>query len=159
MRKILLALVITLSVIFFSSAQSTNVSYTGRYIDINFGTVANSVTETYYVSIDGWTKIDSISVVACGIGELDVDSIDMYVGYGGGIYSSTAITATVTLDLADGVAGWQNIVSSNATQLTGAALRGVKAIKVVSRGATAGNDATDASQNFHVVFQIWGTKS
>ena len=157
MKKLfnLIVLVFLFSVTAFSQAD---VKYFGRYIDIDFGTVANSVTETKYASLDGWSKIDSITVVAYGYGETDVDSIDMYVGNGGGIYSGTAITGTVTLDLADGVAGWQTVLSSNATQLTGAALRGAKAIKVVTRGATAGNDPTDTKQNFHVLFQIWGTK-
>ena len=157
MKKLfnLIVLVFLFSVTVFPQA---NVKYFGRFIDVDFGTVANSVTETNYISIDGWSKIDSISVVAYGYGETDVDSIDMYVGNGGGIYSSTAITGTVTLNLADAVAGWELILASNATQLTGAALRGVKAIKVVTRGATSGNDATDTKQNFHVLFQIWGTK-
>lgn len=136
-----------------------------RIYTLDYGTLSNSVlvaNETQYIDLAGWEKIDSISIVAYGIGELDVDSVDIYVGSKPNngkspIFSSTAITATVTLNLADGVSGWERLVTSNATKLTGAALRGVQMLKVNTRGATSGNDPTDASQRFYLAFQVWGT--
>jgi hypothetical protein len=135
-------------------------TYQKRFIDLNFGTLANSVSETQYVDLGDWSRIDSISVAAYGTGELDVDSVDIYVGYGKGYFGSTCYTfetASSYLNFADGIKGWENLLVSGATSLTGAVLRGVKALRVTTRGATSGNDATDPN-NFHVLFHIWGTK-
>jgi hypothetical protein len=138
-----------------------------RVMWVDFGTLANSVTETAYATLGNWAKIDSISVMAVATGETDVDSIDIYVGFANsntagvsqtpGWYSATAYTFVSTVDVAVGVKVFQNVTVANATLLTGVVLRGVNSLKIVTRGATAGNDPTDPNK-FLVGLQIWGTQ-
>lgn len=138
-----------------NETQAQPKTFDGAYCVVNFGTLANSVSETQYVVLPNWVRLDSITVSAYGVGEVDVDSIDIYPGGGNGAYSSTALTAISTIDLADGVAGWQNCATNNATVLTGAALRSAKMLKLTTRGATSGNDATDPN-SFSVGLRAYG---
>lgn len=139
-----------------------------RVLKLDFGTLANSVTETKYLGLGEWANIDSIAVGYAATGEIDVDSIDIYLGWNNstfagelpatGWYGATAYTFVSTLDNAAGVKTWANILVSGATALTSAVLRGgINSLKVVTRGAAAGNDATDPNK-FIVLFHIWGTK-
>lgn len=139
-----------------------------RVLKLDFGTLANSVTETKYLGLGEWSQIDSISVGYAATGEIDVDSIDIYIGWNNstfagelpttGSYGATAYTFISTLDNAASIKTWANILVAGATSLTGAVLRGgVNSLKVVTRGSTAGNDATDPNK-FVVLFHIWGTK-
>jgi len=137
------------------------VSYDGRVVNVNYETVANSVTETGYVSLDGWTTIDSISVVVFGVGETDIDSLDIYVGNGGaGVtaqYSATVYHYAVTVNAAAAAVYIERLYSANATLLTKAVLRNANRLKIVTRGATSGNDATDPNK-LVVQLIISGTK-
>ncbi len=160
MKKLIGLFVLLFAAISF--AQTT--TYDGHFAYVDCGTVANSVDETGYVDLSrlGLSKIDSISVTAIGTGELDVDSVDCYVGVNDipdGLirYSSTAITFTVTINVAAGASAFEQLYSSNATLLTQEALRGANVIKVITRGATAGNDATDPNKLI-LVFEAWGTQ-
>lgn len=134
-----------------------------RVIVKSLGTVANAVDETGYVDLSGWSKIDSISVTFAATGELNVDSLTIYraakVSGGKFIKDVTVLgNFTVSLDLAAGVSDIEPLFSSNATLLTGAALRGCNALYYLTRGdADGGNDATDPNAGW-IVFQIWGTK-
>lgn len=154
MRNIL-AIVLVVLIASFSFGQS-------RVIVRDLGTIANSVNETGFVDLSGWSKIDSVSVTYVGLGEMDVDSLTIYravkVGNDKFIPDVSVLgNFTVTLNLAAGVYDLEPLFSSNATLLTGAALRGCNALKYVTRGATSGNDATDPNRAW-LVFQIWGTK-
>lgn len=132
-------------------------TFNNAVCDIKFGTVASSVSETQYVVLPNWKKIDSISVVVYGTGEMDIDSVDFYPGQGNGHYSTTALTSISTIDLAASTKGWQiSRGAAGATVLTGASLCGASALKVTSRGATAGNDATDPN-DFHVLLRAHGS--
>lgn len=138
------------------------VAFPQRTVIKPLGTVSNSVDETGYLDLTGWSQIDSISVTFVAKGELDVDSVTVYravkvpgVGYKKDI--TVLGNFTVTLDLADGVWDIEPLFVSNATVLNGAALRGVDAIYYVTRGATSGNDPTDPNAGW-LMFQIWGTK-
>ena len=132
-----------------------------RILTLDYGTLTTAVPETQYLDLTGWSEIDSISILAIGTGEVDVDSIDIYPTYqdklGQGVWADVTIlgTATVTLNLAAGVKDIEQLFSSNATILTGAALRGINGLKVTVQPA-AGCDATDPNK-FIVAFQIWGT--
>lgn len=127
----------------------------------DLGTMANSVNETGYVDLSKFSKIDSVSVVFVGIGELDVDSLTVYKAVKVNdkwIHDVSVLgNFTVTLNLAAGVADLEQLYSSNATLLTGAALRGCDGIYYVTRGATSGNDATDPNHGW-LKFRVWGTK-
>jgi hypothetical protein len=153
MKKIFAFVILSLLFAFNMQAQD-------RFQVLDFGTIAEAVTETQTLSLKGWSKIDSITVLAIGTGEADVDSIDIYGAYQDateGVWQDLTIiaTGTVTLNLAAGIEDVEQIFSSNATQLTGAALRGYNAL-VVKLQPTDGCDATDPN-NFKVGFQIHGT--
>lgn len=153
MRKLIYVFIALLSIASFAQ---------DRVITKDLGTMANSVDETGFVDLTGWSKIDSISVTFIGLGEMDVDSLTLYraVKLPNGQFKkdvSVLGNFTVTLNLAAGVYDLEPLFSSNATLLTGAALRGIDGIYYVTRGATSGNDATDPNRGW-IKFQIWGTK-
>ena len=128
---------------------------------LDFGTLTTYTAETKYLDLSGWSKIDSISILAVGTGEVDVDSIVVYgaLQTTQGVWADVTVLGlgTVTLNLADGTEDVELIVTSTATILTGVALRGLNGLKVVVYPA-AGCDATDPNK-FMVAFQIWGTGS
>jgi len=138
---------------------------------INFGTVANSVDETGYFHFGryaqklGFTAIDSIQISLFVEGEIDIDSLDCYLGVEGvntnvadDAYTATALTYTVTLNVAAAAEGVERLLVDNATLLTSAAIRGYNSVKIITRGATAGNDATDPNKLW-VMFFIYGKKT
>lgn len=147
--------------IFILIALFVGLTYGQTVIEVNFGTLSNSVTKTMTTNIQGFTKIDSICVVAVGKGEVDVDSVDIYVGAvdksGNTYYSSTANTFLSTLDLAAGVKGYLPLSLTGNVGLTGALVRTTNSLKIVTRGAASGNDPTDPN-NFRVLLFVYGTK-
>jgi len=151
MNKILIALILFVGISF---------SQTMVY-ELNFGTLANSVTETGYQKFDGWKSIDSISVGLAGTGEVDVDSVDIYVGYmigSGSWFSTTANTFISTMDLGAGVKLFLPLALTGNISIKGALLRGgMNAVKVVTRGAVSGNDPTDPN-NLRVLLTVHGTR-
>ena len=160
MKNLILSLIVLFSVSLF--AQNYDAKNGNVFVD--FGTVAEAVEETAYINLDklGYARIDSISVTAYGTGELDVDSVDFYVGVidvlnGINRYSSTAITQTVTINVAAGASAFEQLYdTSGATPLTGEVLRGVNAIKIVVRGAD-GTDPSDPNRLLFL-FKVWGEK-
>lgn len=150
MKKSVLALILFCSVMSFGQTLKV----------LDFETLQNSVTKTKYIDFADYKKIDSISVIAVGYGEVDVDSVDIYVGVktpsGVTAYSSVVNTSICTLDLAASVSGAEALLVSNATKLTGAVLRGGNALKVVTRGSTSG---CAAGNWFKVAFRVWGEKN
>lgn len=134
-----------------------------RVIQKNLGTVANSVDETGYVFFGDWDRVDSISISIAAIGEIDIDSLTLYKAVfdadEGKWYVDVSVlgNATVTLNLAATVDDLEQLYTSNATILTGASLRGINGLYYVTRGATAGNDATDPNEAV-INFQIWGVR-
>lgn len=157
MRKIIVILVALLSIASFAQDRVITKDL-GTLVNSTAGTSAN---RTGYVDLSGWSKIDSISVTYVGLGEMDVDSLDIYraTKINGKFHPDVSVlgTFTVTLNLADGVYDLEPLLVSNATIITGAALRGCDALYYVTRGATSGNDATDPNHGW-LKFQIWGTK-
>lgn len=150
-------LVVLLSVMSFGQSRVI-VKDLGTLTNSTAGTSAN---RTGYVDLSAWAKIDSISVTYVGKGEMDVDSLTIYraakVGNDKFIADLSVLgNFTVTLNLAAGVYDLEPLFVSNATLLTGAALRGCNALYFVTRGATSGNDATDPNRGW-VLFQVWGT--
>ena len=143
-------------VVLFAMTSFAQVSYQGRFIDINFGALVTATPESQYVDLTGWAKIDSISCSAYALGEVDMDSVDVYVGYGKGYFSTSALTFNVTINVAASTKVFEQLYVSGATVLTGAALRGVKSLKVTVAGDKDGG--SEAGNIFHVLFHIWGTK-
>lgn len=138
-----------------------------RVIVKDLGTMYNSTLgstyfETGFVDLSAWSKIDSISVTYVGKGEMDVDSLTIYRAAklpNDKFVPDVSVLGnfTVTLNLAAGIYDLEPLFSSNATLLTGSALRGCNALYYVTRGATSGNDPTDPNRGW-LLFQIWGTK-
>ena len=129
----------------------------------NLGTQANSAQETFYLDLRGWKSVDSVTVAVSCTGEIDVDTVNFYIGNftndgfipdaaGGVIYQA------ITLNVAASATDFELLVdANNVTVLTGAALRGANGIKAVVEIGAAGNDATDPNAlYFH--WKIHGTK-
>lgn len=132
-----------------------------RIVVLDFGTIVEATAETQYLSLVGWSKIDSISIIAIASNEVDVDSIDIYKSFldPGGLgrwVGGIVATATVTINQADATETIEQLYTANATILKGANLRGLNELKVVVQ-PTAGCDAGDPNR-FMVAFQFWGTK-
>ena len=131
----------------------------------NLGTVANSVDEAYtYETFAGLlkqfncAKIDSMVFSVTAVGELDVDSLDWYpVNWTstGTAVKGTVKMHTVTLDLAAAATGTELLL------ITGAGLgsslwRGYEGFGFMTRGATAGSDATDPN-NLKLTSTFYGS--
>lgn len=154
MKKLFSILTLVLLVSFISNAQPYRV-YT-----LPYGLLTAYTTETQYLDLSGWAKIDSISTFAVakgGVGNLcEVDSIVYYVGAkttNGIGYSATALTQLCTLDPAASVTSYELLLTSNATRLTGTVLRGANMIKCV---VYPSNETSVAPSFFDVGFQVWG---
>lgn len=159
MKKLFLFLAVVLLFGTFIQAQTVG---NDRTEFLKFGLLTAYTTETQYLELKGWTKIDSVSTfVLCkgGVGNLcEVDSIVYYVGgktdngYG---FSSTAYTQLTTVNPAASVVEYQNLLTSNATKLTSAVMRGANIIKCV---VYPSDETSVAPSFFDVGFQIWGSK-
>lgn len=131
----------------------------------NYGTVANSVDEAYvsYTWVGllkefGCNKIDSLVISLTAVGELDIDSLMWYpVSWttGGTAVKGTVAFRTVTLNLAAGVAGKEVLYSANAG-IASALWRGTEGFTLFTRGAAAGNDATDPN-SLKVTITFYGS--
>lgn len=170
MKKFLfgfIALVLFTSFSFAQTISNTTSTVTektvrGYSVCLDFGTVANSVTETGYVDLRDWKSVDSISVSISGYNEVDIDSVNFWVGNytnDGFVVDAAAgvLYQACTLDVAASGSDFLNLVTSNATKLTKLALRGATGIKVQLESQATGNDATDPNACY-LMFHIYGTK-
>lgn len=137
--------------------SSNDIKQSGRFVDINFGTqqdgdLGTTAERQAYVDISDWAKIDSISMLVYGTGELDVDSVDIYGGASPEFVLSTANTFTTALDLAAGIKGAVQAFIAGAGMTN---LRGVRHLKVMTNGSGSGVGTTN---NLHVLLHIYGTK-
>ena len=155
MKKLIGIFAFVLLVSFLGMAQPYRV-YT-----LPYGLLTAYTTETQYLDLSGWAKIDSITTFAVakgGVGNLcEVDSVVYYVGAkttNGVGYSATAYTNLCTLDPAASVTSYELLVTSNATKLTGQVLRGANMIKAV---VYPSNETSVAPSFFDLGFQVWGT--
>lgn len=156
MKKLFGIITVVLLVSFMSNAQPYRV-YT-----LSYGLLTAYTTETQYLDLSGWAKIDSVSMSALakgGAGNLnEVDSIVVYKGFktiNGIGFDATAYTQLCTLDPAASVTTFEQLLTSGASLLTGAVLRGVNMLKVV---VYPSDETSVAPAFFDVNFQVWGTK-
>lgn len=156
MRKLFSFIIVALLFSTISFAQPYRV-YT-----LPYGLLTAYTTETQYLDLSGWSKIDSISTFALakgGVGNLcEVDSIVFYVGAktsNGVGYSTTALTQVCTIDPAASAVEYELLLTTGATRLTGNLLRGANMIKCV---VYPSNETSVAPSFFDVGFQVWGTK-
>lgn len=158
----ILMLVVTLFQ-FESFAQRQTKITKGFSVSEYLGTVANSSQETAYLDLREWSKVDSVVVSLSATNETDVDTVNFYIGNytpTGGFVSDAAagvLYQASTLDVAASGTDFLALLTSNATKLTGAALRGANGIKAVLEVSAAGNDATDPNA-LYINWRIYGTK-
>lgn len=160
-----LAIILLLAFLFVPQLSAQDKEVNGFSVVQNLGTAAVGSQKIAYLDLRGWKTVDSVGVSLSASGEIDVDTVNFYPGnYNNKGFRSDAAASVlyqaVTLDLADGVAdGNFPLLTSNATKLTGAALRycnGVEAVIEVQN--TNGSDATDTGQNLTICWRIYGTK-
>lgn len=149
---------------FEASAQRQTKIEKGFSVVEYLGTVANGSQETAYLDLRGWSKVDSVSVSLSATNETDVDTVNFYIGNWtptGGFVSDAAagvLYQASTLDVAAGGTDFLNLVTSNATKLTGVALRGCNGVKaVIEMQNSSGNDATDPNA-LYIAWRIYGVK-
>lgn len=162
MKKLISMFVFILALSFASAQDRTYV--------VDFGPITNGVTVTSvtkYLKLDGWSKIDSVQITLGVDNETDIDSFDVYVGnafgnretdWDNGYYGSTVYHYEVTLNVAAAAQGRELLLISNASLLTTVVMRGVNALKFVTRGANSGNDPTDPNR-LRAFVQVFGTKA
>lgn len=131
----------------------------------DYGTVANSVDEAYIsytwaglLKEFGCTKIDSLHISLTVVGEIDIDSLMWYPcswTVSGTKVLGTVATRTVTLNVAAAATGKETLYSTNAG-IASALWRGTEGFTLFTRGATAGNDATDPN-SLKVTITFYGS--
>lgn len=133
----------------------------GAYVTQSFEGVANSATDICYLDLRGWKTVDSVVVSIAVENETDIDTVNFMRGtYFDGFISDAAagvLYQAVTLNVADAATDVEPLLTSNATVLSKAALRGFNYIKATIEAGAAGNDATDPNA-MYLTWQIFGTK-
>lgn len=131
----------------------------------NLGTVSNSVDESYItetfaglIKQFGCNKIDSLTISVTVDGEADIDSLMFYPcnwTTGGTRVNGTVATHTVTLNVAAAGTGTEVLlISGHGVQAS--SFRGYEGFGILTRGATAGNDATDPN-SLKVTIMFYGS--
>lgn len=131
----------------------------------NYGTVANSVDESYVsyrfnglIKEFGCNKIDSILISLTVENETDIDSLMWYPcnwTSSGTVVKGTVKTFTVTLNVAAAGTGTEVLKVTNAG-VASSLYRGYEGFTLFTRGAAAGNDATDPN-NCKVTLTFYGS--
>ena len=162
MKQIIALIVIFVAIAYAvttTTVSNSAITYQDCFIDINFGTMTASTDNTQkqaHVDVSSWKTIDSVGCSVYGTGELDVDSVDIYIGVAPGYHGTTAYTRISSLDLAASTKGFSVTYPAVAADcITQALMRGAKNLKVQTRGAISGVGTTN---NCHVLLQIYGTK-
>lgn len=162
MKNILASLIVIFITMAFVQTPAQTKIVKGFSVVEDLGTLANSGQETAYLDLREWKTLDSVVVSLSARGEIDVDTCNFYVGNytnDGFIVDASAgvLYQAVTLDVAASATDFLLLTTSNATKLTGTALRGVTGIKAVIEGASSGSDATDPNA-LYICWRIYGTK-
>jgi len=148
-------------VIFFALTVSSFAQYV---VTRDLGTLANNGQKTALFDLQAiqktanFTRVDSIVVTLAAIGEIDIDTLHVFPGVKVGNVTEYAtgqgFTVTINKDSAETVV--ERLLASNAG-VSGVNLRGYSYLKVWTKGAAAGNDATDPNR-LYLVLNIYGTR-
>ena len=132
-------------------------------VTVKFTNLTEAVPQTKYVELGDWSQIDSVGLTIVGIGEIDIDSVDVYPGWtsgsAGAYYSSTALTFLTAVNTAASTKFWSdaNGVTADkddATVLTSAVMRhSINVLKCIVQPA----DGSVTGDTVYLVFKIWGT--
>ena len=149
MKKLFVLFSIILLLFAFTDINAQNVVGVKTF---SYGTVANSVDEDYQtfrfqglINEFGCNKIDSMIISLSVEGEADIDSLMWYpcnFADDGTVIKGTVRTFTVTLNIAAGAYGTEVLKVTN-SGVGGSLFRGYEGFTLFTRGAAAGNDATD----------------
>jgi hypothetical protein len=130
----------------------------------DLGTLANNAQKNAYFDLQAiqktanFAKVDSIVVTLAAIGEIDIDTLHVFPGVKVGNVTEYAtgqgFTVTINKDSAETVV--ERLLTSNAG-VSGVNLRGYSYLKVWTKGAAAGNDATDPNR-LYLVLNVYGTR-
>lgn len=133
-------------------------------VNYDLGTITNSVDHTIYGNFGrlikqfGCTKIDSMVIAVSVDNETDIDSLDFYPANWTSFeapVTGSIVHYDVTLNVAAAGTGTQILYTANAG-IASASFRGYQGFKILTRGATAGNDATDPN-SCRVTVTFWGS--
>jgi len=139
------------------------VAYGQKHIaQLKFSTLVEATTQTGYLPLDDWSRIDSVTLALAGYGEVDVDSVVVYLGYQapgvGGFYGSTAYTFLTDPNVAASTKFYTTGCGAtadkdDATVLTSAVMKhGINSLKVVIYPA----DGCGAGNYVYTLFKIHG---
>lgn len=127
-----------------------------------FTSLLEATSQTKYIDIGDWSRIDSIGLSLCGVGEVDIDSVNVYPGFkvpgGEAYYDATAYTFLCDPNVAASTKFWTNgcgltADKDAATVLTAAVLRGgINSLKVTVAPA----DGSESGNIVYCIFRIWG---
>lgn len=130
-------------------------------------TVSNSMAKTFYVYLDQFKKqpgekIDSVTFVIYGVGELDVDRLIITGGVDitNPAFNFTAFYAAAAGDTTTLTINLDSAVTTLVAALTKtyANLDGMNILKCVIDAASSGNDAADPNY-LSVVIIVWTSKT
>lgn len=152
MKKLFVLFVLFAS---FALAQSQTVV-------VRYASILEATAQTKYVDLGDWSRIDSVGLSLAGVGEVDIDSVDVYPGFkvpgGESYYFSTAYTFLCDPNAAASTKFWTNgcgltADKDAATVLTSAVMRGgINSLKV----SIAGADGSESGNIVYAIFRIWG---
>lgn len=137
MKKLIIAFVFLFTISIFGQEVTKN---------LFSGTVANSATKTFYVSLvtgNPVQKIDSIALQGIYTGEIDIDEMVVTKGimYNNTFYAiATPDTTVLTIDNA-AASTTAAVYSASSTGLN--SLEGYDTARIIIKAGGAGNDATD----------------
>lgn len=153
MKKIFVLFVLFAS---FISAQSEYV------VSKRLANLLEATAQTTYVDLGDWSRIDSVNLSLAGVGEIDIDSVDVYPGFkvpgGESYYFATAYTFLSDVNTAASTKFWSNGVGvaadkDAATVLTSAVMRGgINTLKCTVQPA----DGSESGNSLYLIFRIWG---
>ena len=133
-----------------------------QIVTVRFADLLEATAQTKYVDLGNWSRIDSVGLTLAGVGEVDIDSVDVYPGFKEsgteGYYFSTAYTFLSDVNTAASTKFWSNGVGVTAdkdaaTVLTSAVMRGsINTLKVTVQPA----DGSAAGNFVYCIFRIWG---
>lgn len=133
-----------------------------QYVYAKFTNLIEATSQTKYIDLGDWSRIDSLTLSLAGTGEVDIDSVVTYPGFkvpgGKAYYFSTAYTFLTDPNIAASTDFWTNGCAAtadkdDATVLTSAVMKGgINSLKVTIPPA----DGSATGNTVYTIFRIWG---
>lgn len=159
-----LFIVLVLAFLVGFSPPETEAQQGSDYYVLMSDTISNSQLKTQVVDLAELGRWDSLKATVIGVGEIDLDSLRVQGGTEIGLTSIRgadkdtllieyeALTVVdVTINAADGA----SVIEQAVMTLYQTSVIGYNKLKFFLRAASSGNDATDETQTYVVVLQIY----